>query len=227
MNKFQFTAYMFLIWAAFCISGCRKDAQMYLEAKEKEPSSQQATVIEAEGEEEEQEKKGGKEDGQADTARHEPSQSYFIYVCGAVKKPGVYELPAGSRVYEAIQRAGGLKKDASVKGINQARELSDGDMLEILTLAEEKNNRKQAEGEFRSDAPSAAEGAAGASVIDINAASAAELMTLNGIGEAKAANIIAYRESNGGFSSKEEILNVNGIGKGVYANIQDKITVTQ
>lgn len=61
--------------------------------------------------------------------------------------------------------------------------------------------------------------------MDLNTATAQELMTLNGIGEAKAANIIAYREANGGFSSVDEIMNVSGIGEGVYARIQDKIKV--
>ena len=62
-------------------------------------------------------------------------------------------------------------------------------------------------------------------LIDINTASKEELMTLHGIGQAKAADIIAYRESSGGFQTPEEIMNVNGIGEGVYARIQDKIKV--
>lgn len=211
MNKFQFTAYMFLVWAAFSFSGCAKDTQMYLEAKAQEPTVDLETERAA-------------IDTEADSDPHKNAdkadETCFVYVCGAVKKPGVYELPSGSRIYEAINQAGGLKKNASVKGMNQAQILSDGDMVEILTV-EEKNELEQG------GSTSAATGGVPDGRININTASAAELMTLNGIGEAKAANIIAYRESNGKFASTEELMNVSGIGKGVYANIQDKITVTQ
>lgn len=212
MNKFRFTAYMFLVWAVFSFSGCtNKDTQMYLEAKAQES----AADSEAGDAEKETEEAAGQDAGNC-----------FVYVCGAVKEPGVYELPAGSRIYEAIKLAGGLKKNASVKGLNQAQPLADGDMVEILTVQEKKKLEQESEAGPAGTASEASGDASGARV-NINTASAAELMTLNGIGEAKAANIIAYRESNGNFASTEELMNVSGIGQGVYANIQDKITVTQ
>lgn len=219
MNKFQFTAYMFLVWAAFSFSGCAKDTQMYLEAKAQEPSLDLETESAA-------------IDTEADSDTDKADETCFVYVCGAVKKPGVYELPSGSRIYEAINKAGGLKKNASVKGMNQAQILSDGDMVEILTMEEKSELEQTGEGGAGQAgnipaAPGNTAGGVSGGRININTASAAELMTLNGIGEAKAANIIAYRESNGKFASTEELMNVNGIGKGVYANIQDKITVTQ
>lgn len=242
MNKFKFTAYMFLylrtvpfakfrevytrerrdvwqiillagiVWAAFSFSGCAKeDQQMYLEAKEQEPAADPEM---------------GDADAGSEPKKEANQDTCFVYVCGAVRKPGVYELPAGSRIYEAIKLAGGLKKNASVKGINQAQPLSDGDMVEILTVREKKELEQDDKDGPAGNGPEASGDAAGGRV-NINTASAAELMTLNGIGEAKAANIIAYRESNGNFASTEELMNVSGIGEGVYANIQDKITVVQ
>jgi len=221
---------MFLVWAAFSFSGCAKDTQMYLEAKTQE------TAADTDGPEgSESVATDAASDKNTDKGSGKAGGTCFVYVCGAVKKPGVYELPAGSRIYEAINLAGGLKKNASVKGINQAQLVSDGDMVEILTVEEKRNLKQggldggtgQPAGEAASGNAATATGGAQGNRININTASAAELMTLNGIGQAKAANIIAYRESNGNFASTEELMNVSGIGEGVYANIQDKITVTQ
>ncbi len=156
-------------------------------------------------------------------------ENCFVYICGAVKKPGVFEVPAGSRIYEVIMLAGGLKKNASVRGLNQAQQVADGDMIEVLTKKEQRTAQKDDKGlagqsVLETDGTLQADvGAVGR--VNLNTASAAELMTLNGIGEAKAANIIAYRQETGGFSSTQEIMNVNGIGEGVYAQIKDTITV--
>jgi len=136
----------------------------------------------------------------------------FVYICGAVKHPGVYEVPAGSRVYEVVDRAGGLTADAAPNTVNQAQPVSDGEMIEVLT--------KQAQKEETVEAQAQADGK-----IDLNTATVAQLMTLNGIGEAKAAAIVEYREANGWFRSVEDIKNVSGIGDGVFENIREDITV--
>lgn len=246
MNKLNIKAYMFLLGAVFCISGCAgsgSQPKMYLEAKTQDTEE---NAYDAQTKHEGQDLppagnaaskqdsiKDGDiiKDGDAITSDQKPEPgTCFVYVCGAVKHSGVFELPQGSRVYEAIALAGGFRKNAYEKGINQAEEIQDGDMIEVLTMKEHKELEKDS-GDLtaRQDNESKTQPAAGSrsdeqiDLIDINTASAAQLMTLNGIGEAKAASIIAYRESHGGFSSVEEIMNVSGIGEGVYAKIQDKI----
>lgn len=241
MNKKNKTAYMLLIWqicAALYLGGCSGsgNSKMYLQAQTQDgrnAEDAQGMPQPASGPDKKKEESGL----EAESAQQEHSgtdfetASCFVYVCGAVKHPGVFELPQGSRIYEAIALAGGLQKNASVKGINQAQPVSDGDMIEILTQKEyeEQESRTQA-GQHPKEGPSGSgvqdiSGEDGR--IDINTASAEQLMTLKGIGAAKAANIIAYRESSGKFQAPEDIMNVDGIGEGVYAGIQDKIKVIQ
>lgn len=135
-----------------------------------------------------------------------------VFVCGAVKMPGVYELPAGSRVYEAVALAGGMTDDAALSAVNQAEPLTDGQMIEIPTK-EEHELRAAAEEEYQDG------------LVNINTADAEELKTLPGIGDSKARNIIAYREKNGAFKAAEDIKNVDGIGEGVFAKLEDCIKV--
>lgn len=139
----------------------------------------------------------------------------YVYICGAVKTPGVYELPAGSRIYEAVAQAGGLLENACEDGINQAEKITDGQMIKIPTKEE------AADPSF---GPSAEENASDGRV-NLNTADVSELMTLPGIGESKAMSILSYREEKGGFSSAEEIMNITGIKEGVYSKIKDYITV--
>lgn len=135
-----------------------------------------------------------------------------VYVCGAVQHPGVYELAEGSRVYEALALAGGVTDDASPTAVNQAQPLTDGEMIEILTVdqAMERETAQETESDGR---------------VNINTADAEELKTLPGIGEAKADSIIAYREKNGAFAAIEDIKNIEGIKDGVFAKLEDCIKV--
>ncbi|MEY8333753.1 ComEA family DNA-binding protein [Lachnospiraceae bacterium 47-T17] len=137
-----------------------------------------------------------------------------VYVCGAVKHPGVYELVAGSRVYEAVALAGGMTKEASDYGVNQAEVLSDGQMVVILT-----------EEEIRAGENGAVEASDADELVNINTAGAGELKTLPGIGDAKAAAIIAYREQHGPFAAVSDIKRVSGIGEGVFARLEGLIKV--
>lgn len=140
-------------------------------------------------------------------------QTIFVYVCGAVEKPGVYELPPGSRVYQAIAAAGGMSGDADEKSLNQAELLEDGQQITVWTLEEA----------AASPAAGGEEEAAGK--INLNTASRESLMTLPGIGEAKAEAIMAYREEHGGFKTPEEIQQVEGIKEKVFEKIKDQIEV--
>lgn len=149
----------------------------------------------------------------------EPVKSeIFIDVSGAVVNPGVYELPADARIYEAIERAGGLLPDADQDSLNQAEKLSDGQKIRVYTSAE-------AETMAVAGAPADPGIQSDSSIVNLNTADEAGLMTLPGIGEAKARDIIAYRTEQGGFKSIEEIKNISGIKDAVFNKIKDKIVV--
>lgn len=142
-----------------------------------------------------------------------------VQVSGAVKKPGVYTFAAGSRVYEAIDAAGGLLENAYELDLNQAMSLTDGERIHVYTKEE------VASGAVIVGASTDAGAATADARININTASAEELTSLSGIGTSKAEKIIAYREQNGGFSAAEELMNVSGIGQSTYDKIADQIRV--
>lgn len=142
------------------------------------------------------------------------SSRIFIQVAGAVVTPGVYELSADSRVYEAIEAAGGMLDSADDSDINQASFLEDGQKIYIYTAEERQEQALLEESSKRDDG-----------LVNINTASIDELTSLPGIGEAKAKQIIAYRDSNGLFSSTDDIKNVSGIGEGIFNRIISHIKI--
>lgn len=131
-----------------------------------------------------------------------------VHVCGAVNAPGLVRLPDGSRAADALEGAGGFREDAARDSVNLAARVSDGEKLYFPTAEEAVSREQKADG-----------------LVDINTADAARLCTLPGIGESRAADIIAYREANGPFSSCEDIMKVSGIKTSVYEKIRDRITV--
>ncbi|WP_051195216.1 ComEA family DNA-binding protein [Pseudobutyrivibrio ruminis] len=139
----------------------------------------------------------------------------YVQVAGAVVKPDVYELPEGSRVYAAIEAAGGLRDEADDSDINQAALLEDGQKLYIYTEEEVVKIKQQEEQSNETDD----------GLVNINTATATELMALPGIGQSKANQIIAYRDANGSFSSIEDIKNVTGIGDGIFNQINSFIKI--
>ena len=145
------------------------------------------------------------------------SEDCYVYVCGAVKNPGVYLFTSSARICDAIEAAGGFTEDAAVTSVNQAEKMTDGQMLEILTETEYQAQREENEQEAQEEETDGR--------IDLNHASMEELMTLPGIGQTKAAGIIAYREKTGGFSSVEEVMQVEGIKEGVFNRMKDNIKV--
>ena len=136
-------------------------------------------------------------------------ETICVYVCGAVKKQGVYHLPAGSRVYEAIAAAGGFGKNAAREAVNQAERLEDGMQLTIPTRQGEKEAEKETED----------------GKVNLNTATKEELMSLSGVGEAKAESIINYREQQGKFKKIEDIMLISGIKEGLFQKIKDYIKV--
>ena len=149
----------------------------------------------------------------------------YVYVCGAVHEPGVYELAPDDRIYRAVEAAGGLTEEADSSSINQAEKISDGQMIRILTKEEARLSGERAGSAGVENTDAGQTGTETDGRININLASAEELMTLPGIGKAKADSMIAYREKSGGFSSIEEIMQVEGIKEGVYNRIKDNIKV--
>ncbi len=149
------------------------------------------------------------EESHAAAVTDESPAEICVYVCGAVNAPGVYTLPAGSRVYEAVRMAGGLSDEADERAVNQAEILTDGRQVTIPTKAEVLKEE---------------EGAAGGPV-NINTAGVSELMRLSGVGESRAKDIIAYRKEHGAFSVPEDIMKVPGIKEAVFEKIKDDITV--
>lgn len=157
------------------------------------------------------------------------SQKILVHICGAVCNPGVYELDAGSRLHQLVEKAGGMSGEAQSDYLNLAAILSDGQKIQVPTKEEVKN------GVFMPMMGSNVENSTGAgqgidssgkeTLVNINTAGEEQLLTLPGIGESKAKSIIAYRNEHSGFSRKEDIMNITGIKQAVYDKIKDKICV--
>lgn len=161
----------------------------------------------------------------------------YVDVCGAVANPGVFQLAAGSRVFQAIEAAGGYLPEAALTCVNRAGVLTDGQQLYILTQ-EEMGRQGLDPAEMSGASDGQMNGSAGTGQntgmtaqvqqdnrININTADEAQLTTLTGIGATRAQAIIAYREENGPFAAIEDIMNVQGIKEGTFAKIKDEIVV--
>jgi competence protein ComEA len=144
-----------------------------------------------------------------------------VHVSGAVVIAGIYTLPSGSRVGDAVEAAGGLSSEANPEGINLARPVQDGEQIFVPYLAATAELSKGANLEFQSSYNTEER----SELINLNTASQAELETLPGIGPVLAQEIIAYRESNGSFQDIEDILEVKGIGAVKYDQIKELVTV--
>jgi competence protein ComEA len=139
----------------------------------------------------------------------------IVHVAGWVKAPGVYELPDGSRVIDALDAAGGARRDADLSALNLAALLTDGQQVLV--------------GQLAAAAPASgavAEATAPAtSLVNINMASAEDLETLPGIGEVLAATIVQYRDEHGPFTSVDQLVDVSGIGEVTLEELRDLVTV--
>ena len=147
----------------------------------------------------------------------EDADTIFVYVCGQVAVPGVYELDTESRVYEAIAAAGGLLETAAAELLNQAEQLTDGQKVYVPSV--EESQAQTLDGSVSQG------GQLDDGLVNINTAGKEELMTLTGIGEVRAESILSYRGKNGSFHSIEELMNVEGIKEGTYEKIRDRIKI--
>ncbi len=137
----------------------------------------------------------------------EQPEMITIHLVGQIKTPGVYHLPAGSRVYEALEQAGGVTPEADLARINLARPLYDGEQLKV---AGHSDQQPLPVGEEK---------------ININLATEEELMTLPGIGAGRARQIIEHRNRHGYFTDITQLMEVSGIGQGIFNNLEEFITV--
>lgn len=164
----------------------------------------------------------------------------YIEIKGAVNFPGVYKIESGKRIFDAIEKAGGLSVDANTNYINQTKILEDQTLIVIMTnkeiedaIANQELIQRKASELSKSTSDSDvigydscySNGSSSSGKISINNATKDQLMTLSGIGESKANDIIAYRETNGKFNNLEELKNVNGIGESTFNKIKDSLTL--
>lgn len=139
-------------------------------------------------------------------------QFLYVYICGAVEHPDVYQLPEGSRIKEAVQKAGGFSKDADQNHVNLAEKVTDGQQIYIPKEGEEVAAKE-------------VENSSTQTKIDLNTATREQLMTLPGIGESKADAILSYREEHGAFQTTEDLKKISGIKDGVFQKLKDLIIV--
>jgi competence protein ComEA len=151
-----------------------------------------------------------------------PAQGAIVHVAGAVRHPGVYKLAAGARVQDAVQRAGGARHGADVNAINLAAKVVDGQQVVVPSRVAGAAAVAPA-AETGASASAAAGGAASGPPISLNSATADQLDTLDGIGPATAAKIIAWRTQHGGFRSVADLGQVPGIGPKKLAAIKDRV----
>ena len=151
--------------------------------------------------------------------KEEPVEQDLITVDvkGAVKSPGIYDLPVGSRVNDAVQKAGGLIEQADSKSLNLAQKVSDEALVYVPTKGEESASEKTGSG-----APSST---SKEKKVNLNKASLEELKQVKGLGGKRAQDIIDHRESNGKFKSVDELKKVAGIGTKTIEKLKDYVTV--
>ena len=170
-------------------------------------------------------------------ASSEEAKTLVVHICGAVSAPGVYELPAGSRIIDAVEAGGGFLPEAEEACCNLAEEIVDGCQIYIMTKSEscadgqtEKkagiqtspdSDMQTTDRNVRSNSAPALENG----LVNLNTADIAALMTLPGIGESRAKAIISYREQHGAFAKIEDIMKISGIKQAAFSKIKDKITV--
>lgn len=239
-----------LVAGCFCSCGRRESISLVQESAAREAGQEQDGTALTDGAEASEDTAEGaadredREESRADEAVSEtvPERaSCFVHVCGEVVQPGVYELLEGQRVYEAVGLAGGFTEQAASGWLNLAEPVRDGMKVEVPSRAQAEKLAERlgiglgADGSTglgntglggSGTAPGAA---AGADVlpakVNINTATKEELMTLRGIGEARAEDIIRYRESHGGFQKIEDIMKVSGIKDAAFQKIKEDITV--
>ncbi len=154
-------------------------------------------------------------DTPAEGAASEASAEVVVDVAGKVRDPGIVTLPAGSRVFEAIEKAGGIEGTLEEPTINLARQLVDGE--QILVGVEPADPAAAG--------ATAGTGGTGGGVVDLNSATLEQLDALPGVGPVTAQSILDWRQENGRFTSVDDLLDVSGIGEKTLEDLRDRVTV--
>ena len=234
-----------ILWAMLCptLGACgAQREELFLSEKESIAYGDGNRKVESKVEDTDQNRKAEPSAGSTDRAELsdaslEEAKTLVVHICGAVSAPGVYELPAGSRIIDAVEAGGGFLPEADEACCNLAEEIVDGCQIYIMTKSEscaEGQTEKKAgiqtspdsdmqttDRNVRSNSTTALENG----LVNLNTADVAALMTLPGIGESRAKAIISYREQHGAFAQIEDIMKISGIKQAAFSKIKDKITV--
>lgn len=226
-KKFYIIYTIIIIVSVLQFSGCSKEKDELEEGLveiQTEEVPEEAKEKEEPREKEETKETLQEEDGGIMT---DEQGTICVHVCGRVTNPGVYMLSSGSRIYEAVEAAGGLCGDAAGEYLNQASQIEDGQQIYVPSREEAAQGiaggQKTGGSSMQTASPGAMEAEDGK--VNLNTASEEQLMTLSGIGEAKAAAIVRYREEHGGFQKIEELKEVEGIKEGVFNKVKDRIRI--
>ena len=196
---------LFVVFSAFLLCGCKNTA------KKADFENTQSDLVTSGVQ-----KAGADQTGKDKSLKEENTQDMiYIYVCGEVKKPGVYQVSLDQRVSDAIRKAGGFTKKADRIALNLAEKVTDGQQILVPAIGAHNEGSQQTAG-----TASVKE-----NLININTAGKEELMSLPGIGESRAESILTYRNEHGAFSKIEDIMNISGIKEAAFGKIKDKIKV--
>lgn len=211
-----------VLWILVILTGCLNGCEKKEETSGIEEISLEEDGEEASSGEEDSPEKTGEETREKGQEPEQETDAIFVYVCGQVAAPGVYELSAGARVYQAIERAGGTLEGASPESLNLAQQAEDGQKIYVPSKEEAEAGTFPQDDSWGAASSSREQGGG---KVNLNTAGLEELMTLTGIGQTRAEAIITYREEEGGFRAPEDIMNVDGIKEGIYEKLKDEITV--
>ena len=173
---------------------------------------------------------GGGREAAGDSGPSPSAAEVVVHVLGAVKKPGLVRLPAGSRVQDALQKAGGLTGKADPGELNLAQPVADGQQIVVGTkskpngevrdgTAGDSSGSSGGAGSSGSSGGGANRGSGGQQTVNLNTATQAQLEELPGVGPVMAGKIIAWRTENGRFSRVEELQEISGVGPKTYAKL--------
>ena len=156
----------------------------------------------------------GDENNQQNSSNDGNNGIIYVDISGCIDKPGVYEVEEGTRLFQLIEKAGGLTENADIEGINRAETVLDGQKIIIYAKGQDDESKNSSTGAIDSSGK-----------ININSADIEQLQQIPGVGPVTADKIIQYRQDNGRFSSIDDIKNVSGIGEKTFEKLKDYITV--